>query len=137
MSNSKHPAGDLLQAFHDGELDLSKAAEIENHCRQCASCTAELTELSRMDHLITSVQAPELPHTVWPQVKPASADESRLRIPLTIAACAAGLAVGILLGPIQLHTSKTISDSIGSQSVTLWDSGTTSSLISVHQSGLE
>jgi len=137
MSHSKHPEGHLLQAYHDGELDKTIADGIATHCRQCATCKTELDELNRMDQMFASVQAPELPGSVWQQVKPDQSREPRFQKPLTIAACAAGLAVGILLGPIQFDTQNNVSESEFSQSVSLWNEPPTSSLLTVYQSGQE
>ncbi len=135
MSGSKHPAGHVLQAYHDGELDVPNSTEVAAHCEQCAACRAELGELAGIAAMLAKAPAPELPRTVWHRVKPGRAQESRLRPTLALAACAAGMAIGVLLGPIQLKTEKVITDQTWSTSVAVWNSSTTSSLLSVYQSG--
>ena len=41
-----HPNPERLQAYFDGELDATAAAEVERHAETCALCQAELDSLS-------------------------------------------------------------------------------------------
>ena len=139
MTAFKHPAGHVLQDFHDGELETSAATGVEAHCKQCEVCRAELADLGRTEQLLASVPAPELPRTVWHRVRPGREQERELRFKpaFGIAACAAGIILGVLLGPIQFGAEKAGSDLAWSKTVTLWDGGTTSSLLAVYQTGQE
>jgi anti-sigma factor RsiW len=133
MSGSKHPDGHVLQAYHDGELDAPTRTSVAAHCEQCATCQAELDELAGVEAMLAKAPAPELPRTVWHRVKPGRVQESRLRPALALAACAGGMAIGVLLGPIQLKAEKVITDQTWSTSVAVWHSSTTSSLLAVYQ----
>ncbi len=135
MSGSKHPAGHVLQAYHDGELDSPISAEVAAHCEQCAACQAELGELAGIEAMLAKAPAPELPRTVWHRVRPGRPRESRLRPVLALAACAAGMVIGVLLGPVQLKTENVITDQTWSTSVAVWNNSTTSSLLAVYQPG--
>ena len=139
MTAIKHPAGHVLQAFHDGELETSAATGVEAHCKQCEVCRAELADLELAEQLLASVPTPELPRTVWHRVQPGREQERELRFKpaFGIAACAAGIILGVLLGPIQLSTEKAGSDPAWSETVTLWYGDTTSSLLAVYQTGQE
>jgi anti-sigma factor RsiW len=137
MSNTKHPAGHVLQAYHDGELDPPAATEVAAHCERCATCRTELTELRRLDQLLASAPTPELPRTVWHRVRPGQARETRLKPIFAFTACAAGIILGVLLGPITFSTEETRTDLAWSEVVTVWNGSATSSLLAVYQSRQE
>ena len=42
------PFNEQISAFHDGEVDDARRAEIERHLRDCPSCAAELNRLEAM-----------------------------------------------------------------------------------------
>jgi anti-sigma factor RsiW len=133
MSNTKHPAGHILQAFHDKELDQPAAAEVKAHCGLCDECRSELAELGRMSTLLSGAPAPELPRTVWHRVRPGRPQESRLKPVFGFAAGAAGIVLGILLGPIDFNAETTGTDLAWSENVTVWDNGASTSLLNVFQ----
>lgn len=137
MSDTEHPAGHVLQAYNDGELNQSEAAEVAEHCEHCAICRAELGELERMGTLLADVPAPELPRSVWPSVKPGIEQESRLRPSLAVAACAAGIVLGVLMGPIRFSAEKTVDETEWSETVTVWNEEASVSLLDVYQAGQE
>ncbi len=137
MSNTKHPVGHVLQAYHDGELDASAAAAVADHCEHCAACSAELAELEQLGQLLASTPTPELSRTVWHRVRPGRVRRSRLRPALAFAACAAGVIVGILLGPIRFDAQVTGTELAWSETATVWNNDATSSLLTVYQSGQE
>ena len=133
MSHRQHPAGHVLQAFHDGELDAATAAEVASHSEHCAQCRNELAELEQVGRLLVDAPAPELPRTVWHRVRPGRPQESRLKPAFGFAACAAGIALGVLLGPIQFNAETTASEMAWSETVTVWDGGASASLLNVYQ----
>ncbi len=137
MSDTEHPAGHVLQAYKDGELDQGEAAEVAEHCEHCASCRTELAELERVGMLLADMPAPELSGSVWPRVMPRTEREWRLKPSLAFAACAAGIILGVLLGPIRFGAKEAINVPELSQSVTIWDGTASTSLLSVYQTDSE
>lgn len=133
MTHSKHPAGHILQAFHDGELSPAETTSTVSHCNQCPSCQKVLADLDQLGQLLSSVPEPELPRSVWHHVNPKQKRESRLKPVFAFTACAAGIALGILLGPIQTTSENTTTDLAWSETVSVWNDNATSSLLSVYQ----
>ena len=134
MSDAKHPAGHELQAYHDRELEATRSAEVAAHCRRCASCQAELADLERVDNLLAAAPVPEMPRTIWHRVKPERRQASRLRPSLALAAGAAGVALGALIGPIGVDSEVPDTDLAWTESVTVWNAGVSASLFSAYQS---
>lgn len=135
MTESTHPAGHILQAFHDGELDAVPAAGVEAHCEKCAACRAELADLKIMGQMLAASPAPELPRTVWHRVRPGRPREPRFKPAFGIAAGAVGIILGLLLGPVQFNGDKAGTNLTLSETVDLWDGGATSPLLAVYQTG--
>ncbi len=134
MTDSTHPAGHILQAFHDGELESSLVADVESHCEECAACRAELADLERVEQFLAASPAPELPRTVWHRVRPGRPSEPRFKPAFGIAACAFGIILGLLLGPVPFTAEKAGTVLAQAETVSLWDGGTTSPLLAVFQS---
>jgi len=137
MTDSTHPAGHILQALHDGELDPSLVAGVESHCAECEACRAELADLERMEQLLAASPVPELPRTVWHRVQPGRRRDSRLKPVFAVAACAAGIILGVLLGPVQFTPEETGTEVAWSETATVWDGSATSSLLGVYLTGQE
>lgn len=135
MSNTNHPVGHVLQAYHDGELDAAGAAEVTAHCEQCTDCRNELADLERTAALLASAPAPELPRTVWHRVKPSRPRENRFKPAFAFAAGAAGVIFGVLVGPIQMTATAEDDTTTWSASETLWSGGTTAPLLDVFPTG--
>lgn len=135
MRNHEHPAGHILQAFQDGELDPGLATEVATHCEQCGDCRKELADLERTVQLLKASPAPELPRTVWHRVRPGRAKETRFKPALAFAAGAVGVVLGVLLGPIPSGTDQAVDDLTWSENVTIWNGDATSSLLGVYQTG--
>ena len=49
-----------ISAYHDGELDAVRRAQMDAHLAQCADCAAQLRELRSMSQLFTDSPAPRL-----------------------------------------------------------------------------
>ena len=49
-----------LNAYHDGERSREECAVLEEHLRQCPSCTQELERLRRLSGLFAAAQMPEI-----------------------------------------------------------------------------
>ena len=81
--------------------------------------------------------APELTRSVWSRVRPGRARESRLRPALAFAACAAGVVLGVLLGPIQFGAEETGVDPAWSETATVWSADATAPLLAVYQTEQE
>ena len=142
MKETKHPAGHELQAYHDGELGTDARARLADHCERCARCRAELDELERMDGLLNGLDAPELPRSVWPHVAAAHRSANRGRLGTAFgfaatAACAAGLAIGILLGPVDFGTESATEVTAWSGPASLLSGGSGSTLFEFYQSSVE
>lgn len=133
MSDTKHPGGLVLQAHHDGELSPPFAAEVVDHCENCAVCRADLAELERVRRLLEGAPARELARTVWPRVRPNRRRANRLRPAFAFAATAAGVVVGILAGPIRFSGEEAVGDLAWAETVTVWNGGETSSLLAVYR----
>lgn len=134
MTGEKHPAGHVLQAYFDGELDAAAVAEVKTHCEQCPACEAELADLGRINRMLAAVPTPELPRSVWRRVRPGSRQEPRFKPAFGFAACAAGIVLGIVLGPVQFGADKANTPVTWSETVTIWDGGASTSLLGVYQS---
>ncbi len=134
MSDSNHPAGHVLQAYRDGELDGPAGAEVAAHCEGCADCRRDLTELEHVGRLLAGDPTPELPRTVWHRVRPGRAREYRFKPAFAFAACAAGVVLGVLLGPIQFGADEINPEVALSETVTVWNGEATSSLLGIYQS---
>lgn len=135
MKPTDHPVGHVLQAFHDGELGGNERAAVEAHCERCADCRNELAELKKTAALLASAPAPELPRTVWHRIKPNRSREPRLKPAFAFAAGAAGIALGVLIGPIQTTTTAEDDTMTWSESATFWDGATTAPLLEVFPTG--
>ena len=142
MSEAKHPDGDVLQAFHDGELNAERATRVEEHCRNCVQCRADLTELDRLDGLLADIDAPALPRPVWPGVAEARRKELRGRLGTAFAfsaagVCVAGIAIGLLLGPVGTDAESSDDGQIWEGPSSLWSGGASVSLLEVYTSDLD
>lgn len=135
MTTSQHPAGHVLQAFHDGELRGNELAAVEAHCKQCAECRNELTALAETTALLAAAPTPELSRTVWHRVKPNRSREPRFRPVFAFAAGAAGVVLGILIGPIQMTATAEDETTTRFASATFWEGGTTAPLLEVFPTG--
>lgn len=135
MSPTNHPAGHVLQAYHDGELEGNERATVEAHCEECADCRNELAELRETDVLLAASPAPELPRTVWHRVKPGRPRENRFKPAFAFAAGAAGVIIGVLVGPIQMTAAAVEETTTWSTSETIWSGGSTAPLLNVFPTG--
>jgi anti-sigma factor RsiW len=128
-----HPEGHILQAYHDGELPAAEAIEVRAHCEVCAECQAQLIDLKMMNSLLGRVEAPAMSGSVWTRIQ-ASEDRSFAIKPVWgLVACAAGIALGFLLGPVQSGQENAASNLAWSDNVTVWNTDATSSLLGVFQ----
>lgn len=134
MIDSQHPPGHVLQAYHDRELDAAERAIVASHCERCLKCQAELAALEDTVRLLATSPSPELPRTVWPRVRPSRAVEPRFKPAFALAAGLAGVALGVLLGPIQFNTDVAETESSWTEVVKVWDGSTSSTLLDVYQS---
>lgn len=135
MTKMEHPAGHVLQAYHDGELAPDRAAAVEAHCDRCAECRSVLDELAAAERLLAAVPAPEMQRSVWSRVDPGRARESRFRPAFALAAGAVGIVIGVLMGPVPDGAGDARETSTWTATVGVWSSGTTSSLLDVFETG--
>lgn len=135
MNPTNHPAGHVLQAFHDGELEGNERAAVEAHCAECAPCRNELAELAEVASLLSAAPVPDLPRTVWHGVKPGRPRENRFKPVFAIAAGVAGVLLGILIGPVQMEAAAEDDTTTWSESATIWSGGTTAPLLDVFPTG--
>jgi anti-sigma factor RsiW len=137
MNVQQHPPGHVLQAYHHDELDPSTAAEVAAHCEGCATCREELTELEQMERLLAGDPTPELPRTVWHRVRPDRTREPRFKPIFAVAACAAGVILGVLIGPLSFALDESSPESAWSETMSVWSGEATVPLLGVFQSGQE
>ncbi|MBK7701782.1 MAG: hypothetical protein IPI34_02245 [bacterium] len=137
MSGTDHPTGDVLQAYRDGELEPSAAAGVAAHCGRCEACRSELSDLERVVRLLTDVRTPELPRPVWPRVRPGQVREPGFRPVFGVTACAIGVVLGILIGPVQFDSEATSAAPAASGTVAVWNGSATSPLLAVYLNGRE
>ena len=50
--------GDLLAAYHDGELPLGRRQQVERHLQDCPTCRLELEALERLSSLLQADPVP-------------------------------------------------------------------------------
>jgi len=104
----------LLQAYHDGELDVPARASVETHVAQCDSCRRSLTELRSISGLMSNFSFPLLPagavmrfHAAWDDAQ-SYRDRAVLRIASWLTALAAAILVGGLISlnwPVNGHSA--------------------------------
>ncbi len=100
MTDHRHPAGPDLMAWRDDELPPPAAQAIADHVAACAACRAEVQALDQARGLLAGDPAPPLA-PAWPRIAASRARDDRLGRPFAwaaAAACAAGLAAGLLVG---------------------------------------
>ncbi len=142
MSDSTHPDGYVLQAYHDGELNDEATARIETHCRDCVRCRNELAELQRLDGLLADIDAPELPRPVWPALNGALRKQHEARLGPAFAfsaaaVCAAGITIGILLGPVGKSDQSSTNGTTWEGPSSMWSGGASASLLEIHLSDMD
>ncbi len=62
--------GDLLGAFHDGEVTPRARAAIEAHLAVCPTCAAALATMTELRELARGLPEPEPPGDLWEQLAP-------------------------------------------------------------------
>jgi anti-sigma factor RsiW len=100
MTDRRHPSGSELMAWRDGELPTAAADALAAHVAVCTACSGEVQALDAARALLAGDPAPPLAPT-WPKI--AAARNSRDRLGRSFAwaaaaACAAGVALGLLVG---------------------------------------
>ncbi len=137
MNDVRHPAGHELQAYHDGELAAEASAHLAAHCEGCEACRARMADLERVDGLLAGIDAPDMPRSVWPGIAVRQRKDAGRLGPAfgfaAAAACAAGLVIGILVGPVQFSAETTTDEVTWTGPSSLLEGGSGSSLLSVYQ----
>lgn len=110
MSSAKHPAGVMLQAYHDGELSAPLRDSVAAHCEQCEECQTNLADLEHLEALLAGAPTPEWSRTVWHRVRADRVPSTTPRPILAIAATAAGIVMGVVLGPVRLNGEEAGAD---------------------------
>jgi len=87
--------------------------------------------------LLAASPAPELPASVWRRVRPSRAREPRFKPVFAITAGAAGVVLGILLGPVRFSAEAVDTQVAWTETVTVWNGGASSTLLDVYQPGQE
>lgn len=88
-----------IHAYHDGELDPTRIAEVEAHLARCPPCAALLTSLRKLSGMLVRAPLPQVSvpianfYAVWERNK----DRALLRITSWLTAAAACLLLGALL----------------------------------------
>ena len=103
MTHKEHPDSQRLMAFLHGELAEAEASLVQDHCSSCAECRQVLDGFGAVQNLLQADIADQKPQPVWPVVaREMSQNRGRVFSPSfvfgTVAACAAGIAMGLLMG---------------------------------------
>jgi len=106
MNHNTHPEEQVLLAFFDEELAADKASQVKIHCESCAECQQILTDFAAVQEMVQSNIPVQKPQPVWSAVasKQGGFQHDGFQPALvfgTIAACAAGLALGLFMGEPQ------------------------------------
>nr|MEE4267719.1 zf-HC2 domain-containing protein [Candidatus Krumholzibacteria bacterium] len=133
MTLNSHPEGEILQAYHDGELPAAEAAEVRAHCEQCEVCRSQLADLKMMNSILGCLEAPAMSGSVWPRIQASEGRSPAIKPSWGLVACAAGIALGFLLGPVQSGQENAATSLAWSENVTVWNTDATSSLLGVFQ----
>lgn len=137
MTPHEHPPGLVLQTFFDNELEATEAAAIAEHCASCVSCGKVLAELQRVQDQLQACAPQTNPAPVWSHVADrVGGGTSRRFGPAwtfgTVAACAAGIALGVLLGAPAGNNSVEQSATPWSSTASMLSGEDESSLIDVY-----
>ncbi len=133
MNDTYHPEDDQLLAYHDEELATAEATLIKEHCEVCSLCRQTLTGFAAVQEMIQTNIPDQTPLPVWPAVARGRKDNLHQIITpslvfSTIAACAAGIAIGFLLGAPQSGNTMTQGTETWSSVDYLWSSEDSPSL---------
>ncbi len=137
MTESKHPEGHILQAFHDQELPAALSRDISDHCETCDVCQAILKDLERVENIFSHTREPSMTHSIWQKVRPEREQKIQVNPVFAMAACLVGIILGVLLGPLQFSPNSQNNDAAWSDNITLWSQDSESLLSSVYQTGTE
>lgn len=89
-----------LHAYHDGELDVSRAQMLEAHLEECAECSRLLADLRRLSASLAAAPFPAMPDRAMSRFYGswnAARDRGVLRMTGWLTAAAASLLVGAIL----------------------------------------
>lgn len=137
MKAEKHPRGETLLAYADGELPPQEAATVSDHCARCDDCRRELAGLQEVARLLAVDAAPEIPAPVWPRLAARRQSESEgLRLGPAFAlgsaaVCAAGLVLGLVIGQPAPSAAEQSATATWVDSGSLWTGSSSSSLLDV------
>lgn len=112
----------LLEAYHDGELDPARRAEVEAHLGACEACRTALAGLAGLSAALRSAPLPEAPADLedfaveaWEAWRERAAERSVLRIASWLTAAAAAVLLGGLL------SLRTTGPATGPDRTGLWE----------------
>jgi anti-sigma factor RsiW len=106
MNHNHHPEEYRLLAFLDEELEAGEASLVRDHLEVCDQCRQTLADFSAVQEMVQCNIPQQTPQPVWSAIatKRSFKNEKNLTPSLvfgTLAACAAGIALGFLLGAPQ------------------------------------
>lgn len=58
----------LISAYHDGELDGWRRAQVAVHLKECQHCYAELAEMQRLSMLAQTMSLPKPHQGIWQRI---------------------------------------------------------------------
>ncbi|MBC8108356.1 MAG: zf-HC2 domain-containing protein [Anaerolineae bacterium] len=85
-----------LDAYHDGELDAARVAEMDAHLRECPACALALQSLRSMSHLMQTIPMTEMSADAVSRLH-AAVDRTMDRSLLPLARSFVGIAASILV----------------------------------------
>jgi anti-sigma factor RsiW len=104
------PFHDWIGAYHDGELDESRRAQMDQHLEACPPCAAELAELKKLSGLFVETELPRLSPMAMRRLHrrlDAAADEGVIRLARVASALAACILVAAAVALMRLQPSQT------------------------------
>lgn len=137
MNHNTHPEEHILLAFFDGELAGKDASQVKQHCEICAECQQVLSDYGAVQEMIQSTVPLQKPEPVWPALARSRKETQRNDFPPflvfgTMAACAAGIALGFFMGAPQGGKSVNQGTEAWASADYLWSGTDSSSLFVVY-----
>ncbi len=103
MRERENHVADRLQALVDGELSPEEERTVRDHCEQCERCGSLLREVEDVYRRLGDLPPADLEESLWPVVQGRLRGRTARRsLPFAVGAsamAAAGILIGLLLGP--------------------------------------
>jgi anti-sigma factor RsiW len=136
MRHRENHVADRLQALVDGELSREEERTVRDHCRECERCASLLRDAEEVYRRLGDLPPARLEESLWPAVQGHVHGRAAGRnIPLAVGAsamAAAGILIGLWIGPAFAPRSATESETTWAEMGSLLDDGTVPTLDTVY-----